>query len=200
MNEQLSVGKLQSIATKIARKVAADEKGHEYEGNQNCQLCTWCAECQCRGMDILPRPVYSPRDIIFKYTSYSIVKGGRKVFFSTIDDIKDIILKAGSGARFYTHVQWKNSNSGHEFITVNVYGKLYILDGQAGVVADIDTKKGSYFKNASLKDSFLVRMDDRELNEKVLKYNDDKYIIYWDEEKDWEYLRKMREKKNKEKK
>ena len=31
-------------------------------GNQNCLLCTWCFEARMRGLDVLPRPVYSPRD------------------------------------------------------------------------------------------------------------------------------------------
>ena len=51
-----------NISSKIKNTVEKDRK--EPTGNQNCLLCTWCAEAQFRNINVLPRPVYSPRDII----------------------------------------------------------------------------------------------------------------------------------------
>lgn len=197
--EQLTIEKAQSIASKIYAKVVTDEKGHEYEGNQNCMLCTWCSEAQFRGIDILPRPVYSPRDIIFKYTPYGIVKNARKTSFKNLDYFKKSVSKVGPNSRFYVHVKWQNCNGGHEFIVLNIGENIYVYDGQAGLVADINSKPGMrYFGKIDIPESFYVRMDDKELNKEYLKFNDDKYIIYWNEEIDIPYLENER-KKNKKK-
>ena len=77
MTTNNSLFKAKRISNIIKNKVEKDTK--EPTGNQNCLLCTWCAEAQFRNINILPRPVYSPRDIIFKYTNANIVKYHRKV-------------------------------------------------------------------------------------------------------------------------
>ena len=90
---------------------AEDKQTEKTVGNKNCLLCTWCAEAQFRGIDILPKPVYSPRDVIFKFTDANIVKYARKIHFRNKDQLKQKVL---NGERFYCHVSWKGSPGGHE--------------------------------------------------------------------------------------
>ena len=172
------------ISRKIKNKVEKDKK--KPTGNQNCLLCTWCAEAQFRHIDILPRPVYSPRDVIFKFANANIVKYARKMHFSNKDELIRKVLK---GKRFYCHVNWENSSGGHEFILLNINSEIYIMDPQAGLLADINSKEGSYyFKNINYKNSFIVRMDNKKLNEDLLKYNDANLTIDFDEVEDLKYL------------
>lgn len=160
-------------------------------GNQNCQLCTWSMEAQLRGKKVLPRAVYSPRDPIFGLNGYDIVKNPKKISISNKKDVIDEITSAGDGSRFYTHVNWKNSAGGHEFITTNIGGKLYVVDGQAGLVAEMGSKQAKgYYDDINYKNSFLVRMDDKEFNNDILRYNDNSYQVKWDWEKDIAYMKK----------
>lgn len=186
-NSHISISKLKSIINKIKTKVKSDSK--EPTGNQNCMLCTWCLEAQIRGINVFPRPVYSPRDIIFTFEGYSIVMLPTKIKIVNKNDVVDKVMKAGDGARFYTHVNWKNSSGGHEFIIINIKNKIYVLDAQSGTCADIKSKDGAYyFNDINYKNSFLVRIDDKNLNKDILKYNNDSYILEWNEEKDIPYL------------
>jgi len=174
----------QKILKKIKRKVEKDKK--KPTGNQNCLLCTWCTEAQFRNIDILPRPVYSPRDIIFKFADANIVRYARKIYFRNKNELVQKVL---GGKRFYCHVNWKGSSGGHEFVLLNIDGGIYVMDSQAGLLAPIDSSKGSYyFKNINYQNSFLVRMDNKELNKDLLKYNDAKYILDFDEVEDQKYL------------
>lgn len=158
-------------------------------GNQNCQLCTWSMEAQFRGKNVLPRPVYSPRDIIFSMNGYDIVKNPVKESISNKDDVIRKILNGGDESRFYIHVNWKGSTGGHEFIVMNKSGQPYLVDGQAGLIQKIDSKKSSsYFDHVNYKNSYVVRMDDKELNSEILKYNSNKYITKWDWDKDIRYM------------
>ena len=75
----------QNISRKIKNKVEKDKR--RPVGNQNCLLCTWCAEAQFRHVDVLPRPVYSPRDIIFKFANANIVKYPRKMYFNDKNEV-----------------------------------------------------------------------------------------------------------------
>ena len=172
------------IVKKIKRKVDKDKK--KPTGNQNCLLCTWCTEAQFRDIDILPRPVYSPRDIVFKFADANIVRFARKIHFRNKDEL---IRKAQIGKRYYCHVNWKGSSGGHEFILLNINGEIFVMDSQAGLLADISSHEGSYyFKGINYKNSFLVRLDNKELNEDLLKYNNAKYILDFDEVEDLKYL------------
>ena len=180
---------IKSLALKISKeiktKVNKDKK--EPTGNQNCLLCTWCAEAQFRGINILPRPVYSPRDVIFKYTDANIVKYHRKMYFNNIDEL---IFKVLKGERFYCHVNWKNSNGGHEFLLLNIDKEIYVMDPQDGLFTNINTKEGSYyFNNINYKNSFIVRLDNKLINENILKFNDNKYILEFNENIDLKYSR-----------
>ena len=184
---KFSMNEIKGIIQRIHRKSEMDKK--EPTGNQNCMLCTWCLEAQFRGIDILPRPVYSPRDEIFKFDGYSIVTNPVRIEIRNLRNMIKLITDAGNRSRFYIHVNWNGSSGGHEFMIVNISNKLYVLDAQSGTIADIRSKDGLYyFNNINWNNSFIVRMDDREFNEDLLKYNDDSYILYWDDKKDREYL------------
>ena len=181
-----TINNIKNIVSKIYKKTKLDEKPPV--GNQNCMLCVWCAEAQIRGIDILPRPVYSPRDIIFKQRGYDIVNNPSKVKINNLNDIKSILLR-DNNSRYYVHVNWKNSTSGHEFIITNIDNKIYVIDGQAGLIEFIDNNKGRYyFKDINYSNSYIVRMDNKEINNDILKYNDIKYLIEWNEEKDIAYM------------
>ena len=173
-----------NICERIRAKVNKDRK--EPTGNQNCLLCTWCAEVQFRGMDILPRPVYSPRDVIFDFTNAEIVKNPSRIHFEDLEELKQEVRK---GQRFYCHVNWQGSEGGHEFLLLNVDDKVFVMDPQAGLFANIDSEEGGYyFKDINFANSFLARLDDKELNEDILKYNSDEYIREFDEVEDLKYL------------
>ena len=171
-----------NISKKIHKKVEEDRK--DPTGNQNCLLCTWCSEAQFRGIDILPRPVYSPRDIIFKYTNAEIVKYHRKMYFKNIDELTKKILK---GERYYCHINWKNSKGGHEFLLLNINNEIYIMDSQGGLVEGL--KYNNYFNNINFNNSFIVRLDNKILNNDILKFNDNKYILEFNEKTDLKYLK-----------
>ena len=185
-NQNITIDKIRAIASRIGQKSKSDEKPPV--GNQNCMLCTWCVEAQIRGLNILPRPVYSPRDILFKQRGYNIIKNPSKTNIINLNHVKTI-LSRNIGSRYYVHVNWENSKSGHEFIITNIDGNIYVIDGQAGLVESIDTQAGKhYFNDINYSNSYLVRMDNKDLNNDILKYNDIKYLIEWDEEKDIEYM------------
>ena len=180
---------IKSLALKISKEIKAkvNKDRKEPTGNQNCLLCTWCAEAQFRGINILPRPVYSPRDVIFKYTDANIVKYHRKMYFDNIDEL---IFKVLKGERFYCHVNWKNSNGGHEFLLLNIDNDVYVLDSQDGTFASINSSEGNaYFKNINFSNSFIVRTDNNVLNKDLLKLNDDKYILEFNKTEDLKYLK-----------
>ena len=181
-----------SIAKSKASKVHAEVEKYKNggpAGNQNCQLCTWSMEMQFRGENMLPRPVYSPRDVELGLNGYDIVKNPVKKRIKDSADIKQQIVDAGDGARFYTHVNWKGSTGGHEFITMNIAGVPYVVDGQAGIVAKMGSKEArSYFEDINYANSFIVRMDDKEVNRDILKYNDKKYLTEWNQAKDIQYM------------
>ena len=185
-NQKITIYEIKSIASKIAQKTKSDEKPPT--GNQNCMLCTWCTEAQIRGINILPRPIYSPRDIAFKQKGYNIIKNPSKTLINNLDHVKSILLRHNN-SRYYVHVNWKNSTSGHEFIITNIDNKIYVIDSQAGLVESIDSQAGKYyFKDINYSNSYIVRMDNKEINNDILKYNDIKYLIEWDEEKDIAYM------------
>ena len=171
-----------NISNKISKKVNKDRK--EPTGNQNCLLCTWCSEAQFRGINILPRPVYSPRDVIFKYTNAEIVKYHRNMYFKSIDELIKKVLK---GKRYYCHINWKNSKGGHEFLLLNISDEIYVMDSQDGSVEII--KNTNYFNNINFNNSFVVRLDNKKLNNDVLKYNENKYILEFNMKTDLKYLK-----------
>ncbi len=97
--------------------------------------------------------------------------------------------KVSGGKRFYCHVNWKGSSGGHEFILLNINGEIYVMDSQAGLLANINSNDGGYyFRDINYKNSFIVRLDNKELNEDILKYNSANFTIDFDETEDLKYL------------
>ena len=121
-----NVPSIKAMIKRIYSKTKKEEKSPT--GNQNCLLCTWCVEAWFRGIDILPRAVYSPTDKIFDFEGYDIIKRPTKITIENKDDIKKFILAAGDRSRFYVHFKWKNGNGGHEFLLINIRDEIYLID------------------------------------------------------------------------
>ena len=166
-----NVPSIKAMIKRIYSKTKKEEKSPT--GNQNCLLCTWCVEAWFRGIDILPRAVYSPTDKIFDFEGYDIIKRPTKITIENKDDIKKFILAAGDRSRFYVHFKWKNGNGGHEFLLINIRDEIYLIDAQSNILEKITSPKvSSYFRDVDYEKSFIVRVDDKEINTSMLKYND----------------------------
>ena len=165
------------IASKIHNKYESDKK--EPIGNQNCQLCTWCAEAQFRGIDVLPRPVYSPRDPVLEIPGESIVKNPRRISLKSGFDDMLYFATEPKYSRWYCHVKWKDGYGGHEFLLINIDRKLYLMDPQQGIVTlNIESK---YFNDVDFTESFMCRLDNCEFNTELLDtWNSDDKIVKWD--------------------
>ena len=166
-----NVPSIKAMIKRIYSKTKKEEKSPT--GNQNCLLCTWCVEAWFRGIDILPRAVYSPTDKIFDFEGYDIIKRPTKITIENKDYIKKFILAAGDRSRFYVHFKWKNGNGGHEFLLINIRDEIYLIDAQSNILEKITSPKvSSYFRDVDYEKSFIVRADDKEINTSMLKYND----------------------------
>ena len=166
-----NVPSIKAMIKRIYSKTKKEEKSPT--GNQNCLLCTWCVEAWFRGIDMLPRAVYSPTDKIFDFEGYDIIKRPTKITIENKDDIKKFILAAGDRSRFYVHFKWKNGNGGHEFLLINIRDEIYLIDAQSNILEKITSPKvSSYFRDVDYEKSFIVRVDDKEINTSMLKYND----------------------------
>ena len=119
LNEGLNKSEVKSAMQAIYDEY---EKYNEDDGNQNCMLCAWALEMQLRdNKDFLPRPVFSPRDVIFQdINGYDIVVEAEKLLLENKASVSSIARDAGDGARFYCHVNWAGLQSGHEFLILNI--------------------------------------------------------------------------------
>lgn len=181
--------KADHIAKTFSDKVKNDSK--DPVGNQNCMLCTWCAELNFRGKNVKPRPVYSPRDIIFQRDESKIVKNANKKGIKSIKDVEKFVQSQPYGSRFYTHVNWKGSSGGHEFLLINDIGNVRVLDAQSGTHCSINDPDGKYyFTDINPKNSYMFRIDDKPLNNEYIKLNNKDYILQWNESKDIPYMKK----------
>ena len=176
------------IATRIHEKYEADKLPPC--GNQNCMLCTMCAEAQFRGKTDMPRPVHSPRDPVLEIKGESIVNNPRRYSLkSGFDDMLDILTEHPY-ARWYCHVTWSTGRGGHEFLIINDNGKNYIMDPQQGTV-DKFLETHPYIKDIKWEDSYIARLDDSEYNESILKkYNTEDSYVPWDAELDIPFMLK----------
>ena len=174
------------IAARIHEKVQKDSKPPT--GNQNCQVCVWCAEAQFRGRTDMPRPVYSPRDPVLNILGESIVIHPRVYQLKAgFDDMLDTLTEHPY-ARFYCHAKWKEGHGGHEFLIITENGKGYIMDPQQGTVDKL-LETHSYIKDLKWEESYLARMDDAEFNETVLRdFNTEESIVPWDAKLDIPYM------------
>ena len=183
--EDLKLAK--DIAKRIHEKYEADQQPPC--GNQNCMLCTMCAEAQFRGINVLPRPVYSPRDPVLNILGESIVKNPKhKSIKAGFDDMLDLATEP-KDARWYCHVKWKDGHGGHEFLLLNINKHLYVMDPQQGIVTlNIES---TYFNDIDYSESYICRLDKCELDEALLnKMNDPSQIVPWDAKLDIPYMLK----------
>jgi RimJ/RimL family protein N-acetyltransferase len=188
LNESLSEKEIRKAMSKVYQ---AYEKYNENDSNQNCMLCAWALEMQLRGnRSFLPRPVYSPRDVVFTEIDggWLIVKKPRKIRIKKKLSVIQEVEEAEEGARFYCHVNWQDSTGGHEFLVLNIDGKAYVADAQANVLNLVEDDH-TYFEDINWDNSLLVRLDNKEIDDNILKYNDDKYILEWDDELDPAFLK-----------
>jgi hypothetical protein len=177
------------IADKIHAKYKADQK--EPTGNQNCLLCSWCAEAQMRGQDYLPRPIYSPRDSALEIEPESMVTGIKRVnlkggYHSLLSHLKSA---KEPFARWYCHVQWSNSNGGHEFLIVKIDDNSFgIMDAQQGTVKPLNADD-YHVKDIDWGESYICRIDDKPFKYmKLDQINDPKKTLPWDPKKDIPYM------------
>lgn len=159
-------------------------------GNQNCLLCTWCFEARMRGLDVLPRPVYSPRDDVLDIPGNQIVFGSRQIKLKNYTDLASEITKAGDSCRFYVHVNWKDSKGGHEFIIMRIGGKNFVIDPQQGKMEPL-TKSHNYVVDINYDNSYIVQLSDKKFNRNLFdKWNDESTVLRWDPKKDIPYMLK----------
>jgi RimJ/RimL family protein N-acetyltransferase len=187
LNESLSEKEIRKAMSKVYQ---AYEKYNENDSNQNCMMCAWALEMQLRGnRSFLPRPVYSPRDVVFTEIDggWLIVKKPRKIRIKKKLSVSQEVEEAEEGARFYCHVNWQDSTGGHEFLVLNIEGTAYVADAQANVLNRVEDDH-TYFEDINWDNSLLVRLDNKEIDDNILKYNDDKYILEWDDELDPAFL------------
>lgn len=179
----------QKIVKEISAQVEKDSKPPT--GNQNCQLCTWCAEARYRGINALPRPIYSPRDPALNIKGETIVMNPIKESFKSQ---KDVVRKVRGNvdSRWYVHVNWKDSTGGHEFLVINIDDYAYIMDAQAGLLKEIDELDSThnYFKDINFKNSYMVRLDTRPFNTQLFNdVNNPANVMPWKNSLDIPYMR-----------
>lgn len=188
MNEDWTIEDAKKIASRIHDKVQADSKPPT--GNQNCQLCTWCAEANFRGIDVLPRPIYSPRDPALEIVGETIIKNPvRKSLKSGFDDWLDLLAESEPKARWYCHVNWKGSEGGHEFLILVDGDKKWIMDPQQGFVEKF-LETSSYVSDVNYDNSYICRLDTGEFNKELFdKWNDESTMVPWDPALDIPYMK-----------
>ena len=183
----------QKIVKEISAQVEKDSKPPT--GNQNCELCTWCAEARYRGINALPRPIYSPRDPALPGNGHHhgediVMNPIKESFRSQRDVIKKV--RGNVDSRWYVHVNWKDSTGGHEFLVVNINDYAYIMDAQAGILKEIDESDSThnYFRDINFKNSYMVRLDTRKFNAELFNdVNNPDNVLPWDPKKDVPYMR-----------
>lgn len=185
----VSIQRLKQVAKRISDQVRKDSKPPTE--NQNCKLCTWCAEAQFRGIEgALPRPVYSPQDSELFIKGDTIVKNPERIKSKNFEDLNNKISSIKEDARFYTHVNWSGSTGGHEFLVIKSGNEKYIMDPQAGITEPF-SKKSIYFTDINYDNSFITRLDNKEFNTKLFnEVNDRKNVRPFIPEEDVPYMYK----------
>ena len=188
MTDSWNLEDAKKICMRIHQKADADK--HPLLSNQNCQICTWCTEANFRGIDVLPRPIHSPRDPALEQTGEDIIINPTRIPLLSIDNLVSTIKDAGT-SRWYCHVKWKDGNGGHEFVYLNYGFEIYLMDSQQGILAHMDdpSVKG-YTDDIDWKESYIARMDNKELNTSLLeKYNSMDMFVQWDPKLDIPYMK-----------
>ena len=178
------------IVSEIHNKVESDSKPPT--GNQNCQLCTWCAEAQCRGMKVLPRPVYSPRDPALEIKGEMIVEHPYRNAVTSFENLMHIVSDENAAySRFYVHVGWKGGTGGHEFLIVGL-NVPFIMDAQQGYFESMANPKvlTDYFNDVDWSNSYICRLDDKPINSALLNsMNNMNKLVPWDPKLDIPYMK-----------
>lgn len=177
----------QKIADKIHDKAEADSK--EPTTNQNCLLCSWTAEANCRGEMILPRAVYSPRDPALDIKPEDIIDNCKRLSIRGFDNLLEHLQDAKDKfARWYCHVNWKDSKGGHEFLIIKVdEGKYAILDAQQGEVKPL-TDHDYHFRDINWDNSYICRIDNKRFNFTKFERINNATPTPWDPKKDIPYM------------
>ena len=188
MTDSWNLEDAKKICMRIHQKADADK--HPLLSNQNCQICTWCTEANFRGIDVLPRPIHSPRDPALEQTGEDIIINPARIPLLSIDNLVSTIKDAGT-SRWYCHVKWKDGNGGHEFVYLNYGFEIYLMDSQQGILAHMDDPSvKSYTDDIDWKESYIARMDNKELNTSLLeKYNSMDMFVQWDPKLDIPYMK-----------
>ena len=176
------------IVKRISKQVEKDAKPPT--GNQNCLLCTWCAEAGFRGMNALPRPVYSPCDPIFEVIGENIVREPERIPLRGFDNLMEHLMDAQKPfARFYAHVNWIESKGGHEFLILKISAnECYVVDAQQGDVEPL-TDVHKYFVEINWDNSYICRLDNKNFNNRLFEImNDPKKTLSWDPKRDIPYM------------
>ena len=186
IKEYLKLAK--EIVKRISKQVEKDAKPPT--GNQNCLLCTWCAEAGFRGMNALPRPVYSPCDPIFEVIGENIVREPERIPLRGFDNLMEHLMDAQKPfARFYAHVNWIESKGGHEFLILKISAnECYVVDAQQGDVEPL-TDVHKYFAEINWDNSYICRLDNKNFNNRLFEImNDPKKTLPWDPKRDIPYM------------
>ena len=142
-----------------------------------------------RGLDVLPRPVYSPRDDVLDIPGNQIVFGSRQIKLKNYTDLASEISGAGDGCRFYVHVNWKDSKGGHEFIIMRISGKNFIIDPQQGKMEPL-TKSNNYVSDINYDNSYIVQLSGKKFNRNLFDKWNNSGPLLWDPDKDIPYMLK----------
>lgn len=179
---------MKDICNRIHDKCESDKK--EPTGNQNCLLCSWCAESCIRGYHILPRPIYSPRDNALQIQPEDFVHGEKRIMLNHgySDLINHLKNTKETFARWYCHISWNEGKGGHEFLIIKFENDCYIMDAQQGTFVLL-SNKDCYMEDVKWDDSYLYRVDNEHFNYKYLEsINESSQIVEWDSTKDVPYM------------
>ncbi|TGL66540.1 polymorphic toxin-type HINT domain-containing protein, partial [Leptospira kmetyi] len=104
----------------------------------NCTNCVIATDSTLAGQPASAMRLESGRPLSFLEDHY----GKKFQNVNNLNDISDILSKAGSGSRGIIAGYRANGVEGHVFNAVNVNGKILFIDGQTGRIADVSSGQG----------------------------------------------------------
>lgn len=181
---------IHNIANEIHMKYKNDKK--EPTGNQNCLLCTWCAEANMRGNKYLPRAIYSPRDSALSILPKDIIDNAKIINPKNFNDMMEYLKSVKeSFARWYCHVKWGHGTGGHEFLIIKIdENEFSLMDPQQNIIKPLTSEDKEYWMNIDWEETFVCRVDDKPFKYTIFEHiNDPSNILPFDEEKDIPYMK-----------